>query len=141
MVALTIFSAAVLAFPGASVLAPYASPHMTASRDTVLQARMEPAPVLAARKPPASRANTWPPDEVAQLRGQCEASSIDQGLDTPRAHVLCDCAIHRLTQIFSRSWFNDGQPITPDELRTVSNVYLTCARRMAARQQRGASSI
>jgi hypothetical protein len=79
----------------------------------------------------SGRDQEWRPEEVAELRGRCEASSIDQGLDSPRAHVLCSCAIRRLTELFSPSWLNDGLPITPHELRTVSGVYLRCARKIA----------
>jgi len=79
----------------------------------------------------AKRAEGWRPEEVAELRGRCEASSVDQGLDSPRAHVLCRCAIRRLTELLSPSWLNNGKPITAHELQTVSGVYLRCARRIA----------
>jgi len=85
----------------------------------------------------ASRQNTaeqaskeWKPVEVAELRGECVASYIDRGLAATRAKALCGCAIPRLTEIFSYSWFNDGQPMSPDELKTMSGVYQACARNL-----------
>jgi hypothetical protein len=70
----------------------------------------------------------WKPVEVAELRGECVASYIDRGLAATRAKALCGCAIPRLTEIFSYTWFNDGQPMSPDELKAMSGVYQACAK-------------
>jgi len=75
-----------------------------------------------------SNASNWKPVEVAELRGECVASYIDRGLEATRARALCGCAIPRLTEIFSYAWFNDGQPMTPDELKAMSGVYQSCAK-------------
>jgi len=75
-----------------------------------------------------STARNWKPVEVAELRGECVASYIDRGLEAARAKALCSCAIPRLTEIFSYTWFNDGQPMTPDELKAMSGVYQSCAK-------------
>ena len=80
--------------------------------------------------------------KVAELRGQCEASSTDRGLDAMRAHALCGCTVARLTELFPPSWFTDGRPMTREELGTVSNVYVSCAKKVSAQSnQAGASSL
>jgi hypothetical protein len=77
---------------------------------------------------PAESSKDWKPVEVAELRGECVASYIDRGLDPTRARALCSCAIPRLTEIFSYTWFNDGQAMSADELRAMSSVYQGCAK-------------
>ena len=77
---------------------------------------------------PSETRQEWKPVEVAELRGECIASSIDRGVEPPQAKALCGCAVPRLTEIFSYSWFNDGQRITADELKAMSSVYSDCAK-------------
>jgi hypothetical protein len=80
------------------------------------------------QSPPGETGPVWKPVEVAELRGECIASYIDRGVEPPKAKALCGCAVPRLTEMFSYSWFNDGQRMTPDELQAMSSVYLSCAK-------------
>ena len=86
------------------------------------------AACAARQNPPTEAGKEWKPVEVAELRGECMASYIDRGLSAPMARALCSCAVPRLTEIFSYTWFNDGQAMSSDELKTMSTVYQSCAK-------------
>jgi len=73
----------------------------------------------------------WSQEDLDALHDRCEASAMGQGVDQASSHALCNCTVPQLTSIFPRSWFGNGQPLTAEEMQTVSGVYKNCAETLS----------
>ncbi len=75
----------------------------------------------------------WSAEQVAEMRGRCFAGWTDRGVEVRNAKAICRCMVPQVTERFSYQWFDNGQPLTPEETDTISQIQDRCIKQVASR--------
>lgn len=73
----------------------------------------------------------WNAEQVAEMRGRCFAGWTDRGAEVRDAKAICGCMVPQVTERFSYQWFDNGQPLTPEETDAIGQIQDRCVEQAA----------